>query len=351
MRTVPITTMTTTTTQIEPIVLYDELYVAKQKRGNIYIGFIVPNGTDKATLKKIATANKWAGVNNEPEVFKNELLEGYEISRAVRRTYWGGGNVVWDIKDPRGFHFEITSNNMFKLLESATIVEGRIQGKCILGTLGGKHVLLPENSQPYQDSLKYKEHMAKPNVKVSTLSPGNIIKLKTQEVCEYIGSFHSINVNCEYVRIGNTSEQDYILEPSTTLKHLIKYCSTNTYGFVSSLSVADVIDDKKTTYSMKQVNKMLTSTNSRFYFDDDGGFNLCNMRWWDGRKMPLFAIKSKCKSLVATLTKKHNKTTTSISKIDKGFIFHGDVVTIVVDGKITYTYTWGDKHESIDYGT
>ena len=94
----------------------------------------------------MSTVDGWRDKNIPADVHKNELLSGYKIAQHIHRGYyWGGGNVVWRIVDPRGFEFEIESSNMSKILECTSIINGEIQGKCIIGRSNkGINILLPE---------------------------------------------------------------------------------------------------------------------------------------------------------------------------------------------------------------
>ena len=58
-----------------------------------------------------------------PRIINNELLEGFQIAKSVRRYGWnGGGNVKWRIIDPRGFDLEISSENFARVISCCTMV-------------------------------------------------------------------------------------------------------------------------------------------------------------------------------------------------------------------------------------
>lgn len=182
-----------------------EFYVGKQQRDDLTLAFLTPNGTDKAALGRIATVDKW--VNNlysgavalPSEIVKNELLDGYSIEKCVFRNYWGGGNVVWTIQDPRGFAFEISSGNMAKLLECTTVTNGAIKEKCIIGRSGNQNALLPEGSEPYIESVKFTKMAATPpTIFVKDLLPGNVVKLKNTSVVTYLGKYFYIIYDTVY---------------------------------------------------------------------------------------------------------------------------------------------------------
>jgi hypothetical protein len=69
----------------------------------------------------------------KPRTFDNESLSGFQLTKSVRRVYWGGGNVVWRVLDPRGFELEISSSNLARILDCSTISKGVIMDSCIWG--------------------------------------------------------------------------------------------------------------------------------------------------------------------------------------------------------------------------
>jgi hypothetical protein len=181
----------------------------KHSRSNnegIPLGFMTPDGTDKAAQKRKDTVRNWTDTwvyNNgtrtkvtDEDAFReltNELLEGFRVSREVQRSggWFGSGNVKWRIEDPRGFELEISSHNMAKIMECTTIANGVIEGKCIWGRGGGDNILLPENSQPYTDAvattIRHTEKISMKDVKV-----GDLVELPDQEQLVFMGLFRAM---------------------------------------------------------------------------------------------------------------------------------------------------------------
>lgn len=191
----------------EQISIPNEFYVGVQKRAETHDGelvqylmsFMTPNGTDAAAKKRISSVNDWVNrygpgkVSEEPaRIVPNVLQSGYEMSKCVYRNYWGGGNVVWQIKHPEGFEFQISSNNLGKILECTTIVNGVIQGNCIMGRSGSQNILLPENSEPYIKAIETTKVKSSGTVSIKDIPAGAILKLKNEETVEYLGSYQVI---------------------------------------------------------------------------------------------------------------------------------------------------------------
>lgn len=253
--------------------IVDEFYVGLQKRGELTLAFLTPNGTDKAALSRISTVDTWAkscyidSTTLPSIVVKNQLLSGYSIEKCVYRRYWGGGNVVWTIQDPRGFAFEISSSNMAKLLECVTIINGEIQGECIIGRNGSQNVLLPKDSQPYKDSVAFTAmNNTLPTISIKDVLPGSIIKHKSGNTNTYLGSYYAITCNKAYSRMC------YILGFDLTSKPLHFYYNytdkelSEKYG-VDAFASAPVIHNIEPDH-IKNVN-FVDSINKKEYI----GFN------------------------------------------------------------------------------
>lgn len=160
----------------------------------VKLGFMSPEGTDSGAAKRKITQQKWAygavttdpvtGVMKRfvqrkwepsvghtydqvpitddllPTVLTNELLEGFQIARSVRRGGWSGANILWRIIDPRGFELEISTANFARIVDCAVVDHGVIQGKCIWGRCGSENILLPESSDIYQAAVMHTDRSA-----------------------------------------------------------------------------------------------------------------------------------------------------------------------------------------------
>jgi hypothetical protein len=95
------------------------------------LGFATPYEPNlKAYEKRKSTIDSWVRsyyttpVKIEPIIIDNVPLDNFKIAESVRRVYWGGGNVVWRIQDPRGFELEISSANLARIIDCVTIQHG-----------------------------------------------------------------------------------------------------------------------------------------------------------------------------------------------------------------------------------
>lgn len=179
----------------------NEFYVGLKDQGtnSVPLAFLTPFDTTAAFKKRKETVDNWAGGGyyNQSKVkhpainVKNEALSGYKISESIKRTgSWNGGNVVWRIEDPRGFEWEIPSENMAQILIQVGIkVGGIIDAKCIIGRHGATNILIPEGS----DLWKQMEDDATKLVKKAALKtitdfyPGDRVRTKDGRVMTYLG--------------------------------------------------------------------------------------------------------------------------------------------------------------------
>lgn len=133
------------------------------------LGFMTPNGDDKAAMKRISTVDHWAsnvgikrnadgkwmltpdGRNHVREdvvpaiVVDNVPITGFKLSDMVRR--YSTSNVVWRIDEPRGFQLEISSTNLSYLMGEAGILKGGIiDAECAWARIGNQNFLVPKDS-------------------------------------------------------------------------------------------------------------------------------------------------------------------------------------------------------------
>ena len=73
-----------------------------------------------------------------PQVWDNVPMAGFKIEESVPR--YSTSNKLWRVLDPRGFIFEVSTDNFEKIVLNGTIVQGFIQEECIW--LGNKNLAL-----------------------------------------------------------------------------------------------------------------------------------------------------------------------------------------------------------------
>lgn len=203
--------MTNTASLIKSI---PEFYVGfkDQLNGDKPLAFLTPNGTDAAFKKRKETVDSWAkgyghwvnGKHVYPDpipaiVLQNVPVAGFKIADSVKRTgSWNGGNVVWRIEDPRGFEWEITSDNMAQILTQVGVEPGGvIKAPCIIARIGAINLLVPEGTDLW---AKMEADNATRNTRAATktikaLMCGDNITMRSGEKGFYLGKYR-LKVKC-----------------------------------------------------------------------------------------------------------------------------------------------------------
>ncbi len=254
----------------------EKLFVGLRGNNSEYtpLGFMCHDSGDKAFEKRKDTILNWAqtghNVFNEetkrweyvkdktPNTLNldNELLEGYQVSREVKRTSRWGGNVKWRIEDPRGFELEISSGNMMSILAHTTIVNGVIEGKCIWARDGKDNALVTENSEPYTKAVQttlVKTH----SISIKDVSVGDTIILNDESEVVYYGLFRCVCAPGYYYN------QDKMELTGILNRHIYKSISGGYFSTATSMKVHSIKEKVKKPLTDKQaesyVNKRIGS--------------------------------------------------------------------------------------------
>lgn len=252
---------------LNPIKVFSKVYVGfkdqKLSTGDTeapLLGFLTPYEETSAGRKRIETVDNWSrpqdvygfnSITREPHliekakvipavIFDNVPLEGFEISRAIKRTGWNGGNVVWRVLDPRGFELEISSANLAKILAYATIDAGVIKGRCVWGRFGGGNVLMPEGCPEFANVITNAEELNSPGlskdkkIKASEIPLGAMVKLKNGRECIYYGKWHILS---DDFRIGELDD----IGNTIIVRHVLKH-----EGYFYAIAELNAISVKKT---------------------------------------------------------------------------------------------------------
>lgn len=180
-------------------------YIGFQARGHddVPLGFMTPDGTDKAAEKRKATVDSWAaqgGRSWDPTTrtwktdkampaatYENKPLSGFKMGREIRRNSgWGQGNVKWRIEDPRGFELEISSPNFASIILCTTIENGDILEECVWARQGSDNVLLPVSSDVYKQAMANTSRI-NASISLKDLSPGHHVILQNGKEGLYLG--------------------------------------------------------------------------------------------------------------------------------------------------------------------
>ena len=237
-------------------------YVGFQVRGdgNIPLGFMTPDGDDKAAQKRKSTVDSWAASNyygqNKPALpaksFDNVPMSGFKMVRSVRHGGgWGGsGNVKWRVEDPRGFELEISSDNFAKIIDCSTIENGEILEKCMWARLRSENILVPVSSDLYKEAQENTERVKK-SASVKDLKIGDKIIMVNGDEGIYMGRFFSVRYHPETVEVTSSDEKS----------HFVKR-GDDDFQMYKTMKISEIIPcEKEMTEqeSMRLINESLTN--------------------------------------------------------------------------------------------
>jgi hypothetical protein len=214
-----------------------------------------------------------------PRIVNNEPQEGFQLAKSVRRHGWSGaGNVMWRITDPRGFDLEISSENFANILNCCVLDQGQIQGKCVWGRMGAKNVLLPENSEPYQEALRHTRKVSK-QVNLRDVRRGDIIEIissiipEEHQKCRYLGRVTLVGI--ERTPSSNRQCRDVIvLAGQQWERHIVCSLSDGSLHTLNSIKVSEVLEKVATPMSVDEAVAEINLYISRNSADDLEGAHL-----------------------------------------------------------------------------
>ncbi len=219
---------------LSTIKIPEKVYVGFQGRRSedeVPLGFMTPYTTDAAGDKRRDTVDKWAKCryHNNEKTFNSVTLDnkpmiGFKVGRSIRRSGgWNGSGASYvRVEDPRGFELEIMIENLVMCMGDNLFDNGEIVQECVWGRDGNRNILLPTNSEPFNDSVQTKAKLDTV-VSLRLVKPGDEIALVTGETGIYLGSMFPICVdrwhNPRKLEVG--SAKRYVIK--ITDRHGVKF--------------------------------------------------------------------------------------------------------------------------------
>lgn len=279
----------------------EKYYVVIARKG---LGFASPYTKDAAFEKRKATQDKWAygstitttitdteeveckqaNTSNAyddvshlfmtkqmPHIFKNELMEGFEIAKSVRRYGgWSGtGNVVWRVFDPRGFELEISSENLARIIDCTNIDKGIIVGKCIWGRDGGSNVLLPEASDNYSEAVAFHKKMDN-RITEKDVNVGDTVMLLTEHYMKdqyvFYGKYDFLLADRH--RSLDSQHGTAFMMDRVVSKRLFQNVKTGKYVVIVTPKYASVVSKATSPMTKESVAEKLNADISNIKFED-----------------------------------------------------------------------------------
>lgn len=171
------------------------LKVGYQTRGGTYDGKLsyIIYFDEKGKLRKEASWKTWCNEGLGSQEFENIPTKGLMLNKQIVRDayhfgHYAEGRTMARIYDPRGFEFEITIENFFGICSTHDLIKGEIVGEFVYAWDGTELVLLPVDSQQYQEAIVFTENK---NIKMKStdLEVGYKYLTKLNKEVTYIGKY------------------------------------------------------------------------------------------------------------------------------------------------------------------
>ena len=187
-----------------------KVHVGFNKRSDTFtgkLGFIIPENDD-GTLRQEKSWNGWKDASIEPLVIENTPQPNFVLNKGIKRYgHFSNCSAKIRIYDPRDFEFEITVNNLMALLMHSDVSKRDIMESCVYAWSGKDLVLLPTNSEEYQNAVKFTE---KANAKFSLkdLVKGHSYAIKSSDhVFVYLGHYKTFEIGYRHEQIPRKQKQ------------------------------------------------------------------------------------------------------------------------------------------------
>lgn len=178
-----------------------------------------------------------------PIEFDNIPMEGFVLNKKVGgyASGWNHRQAKARVHHPLGFEFEISFENVLYLLEHTNFIVGKgIEGKCILGWEGKNIVLIPENSNDYQEMIKFTFNQSKKAIKLKDLKTGYKYLTKQNETWVYLGKFNTYaGISLNDYKYNSVAVEDKIKDNV----HLFYDLSANYYPFIEKKTCNTIIQE------------------------------------------------------------------------------------------------------------
>lgn len=147
---------------------------------------------EKGKIRKEKSWEGWRDKTIDPKEFENIPTEGFTINKDIKRysgEWFSSTRTMIRVHDPRGFEFEVTTENLIGILMHTDCLRRGLIGQFVYAWMGTELVLLPINSEEYKNAVKYTSGLTK-KVSAKSLVPGISYKTKREGDVIYIGKMN-----------------------------------------------------------------------------------------------------------------------------------------------------------------
>ncbi len=176
---------------MQNIFIAPKIKVGFQKRSDTFTGQLayIIYFDEKGKIRKEKSWTSWRDKKIEPQEFDNAPIDGFTLNKDVKRysgEWFSSHRTMIRVHDPRGFEFEVTTENLIGILMHTDCLRRGLIGKFVYAWAGPELVLLPTNSEEYQKSAKYTIGLSK-KVSAKDIVPGISYKTKREGDVIYMG--------------------------------------------------------------------------------------------------------------------------------------------------------------------
>lgn len=135
-----------------------KIRIGFQERSDTYTGklgyIIYYDAQDK--IRQETSWENWRSDKIEPIEINNTPQSGFVLNKGVQRDgHFSSGRSIVRVYDNRDFEFEISIDNLIRLLTHSDVSKREIVEECIFAWSGQNLILLPINSKEYKDSVEF----------------------------------------------------------------------------------------------------------------------------------------------------------------------------------------------------
>lgn len=146
---------------------------------------------EKNKLRKEKSWNDWCDPSLSYLEIENKPFKHPALNKTIQRDsyHFGSGRNMLRIYDPRGFEYEITTDNLIGIMNYNDVIKNELQGEYIYAFDSGNLFLIPVNSEQYKEAIKMTESV-KTKIRKKDLEPGNTYLTRSGHRCIYIGKYN-----------------------------------------------------------------------------------------------------------------------------------------------------------------
>lgn len=194
------------------IFIAPKIKIGFQKRADCFTGKLayISYFDEKGKFRKEVSWEGWRNKDIPVEEYDNKPISGFTLNKDVKRysgDWFSSKRTLIRVHDPRGFEFEVTTENLIAILMHTDCLRRGLIGEFVYAWSGQELVLLPTNSEEYTKAIQYTAGLSK-KVKSKELVVGGSYRTKRDGDVVYMGKLNWYEYNTKsYYRKGDRREK------------------------------------------------------------------------------------------------------------------------------------------------